>query len=37
MRTTNDLTPTEYRDGLYFTKFKKCKRVSWYAHRNFSY
>ncbi len=37
MRTTNDLTPTELRDGLFFSKFKKCKRVSWYAHRQFSY
>ncbi len=39
IRTTNDLKPTELRDRdrLYFSKLKKYKRVSWYAHRHFGY
>ncbi len=37
MRTKADYTPTEARENVFFTNFKKCKRIRWSEHRRFSF
>ena len=37
MRTTNDYTPTEARENVFFSNFKNSKRIQWSEHRRFSF